>query len=126
MLETKVSLTVVVPGATMISKQECLKQLENSDDESLVFNHQVITVYDKDNKNQKVLHIKTRKCIPASQSLNICKEAYEAMTASEIPYKVRKVSEWLAMSKKQRLEKHLDDIAAQLGGVVGSYVIFED
>ena len=126
MLETKVSLTVVVPGATMISKQECLKQLENSDDESLVFNHQVITVYDKDNKNQKVLHIKTRKCIPARQSLNICKEAYEAMISSEIPYKVRKVSEWLAMSKKQRLEKHLDDIAAQLGGVVGSYVIFED
>lgn len=126
MLETKVSLTVVVPGATMISKQECLKQLENSDDESLVLNHQVITVYDKDNKNQKVLHIKTRKCIPARQSLNICKEAYEAMTSSEIPYKVRKVSEWLAMSKKQRLEKHLDDIAAQLGGVVGSYVIFED
>ena len=126
MLETKVSLTIVVPGATMISKQECLKQLENNVEESLILNHSVITVYDKDNKNQEVLHIKTRKCIPAKQSINICKDAYEAMTSSEIPYKVRNKSEWFAMSKKQRLEKHLDDIASHMGGVVESYVVFED
>lgn len=63
---------------------------------------------------------------PASQSINISRDAYESMTSAlERPYWVKK-PEWLAASKEKRLELHMKRISDHLGGISYSYEVFND
>lgn len=96
----------------------------------------------------------TRKSREVKQSINMCQEAYDYMISNEMPrgYRAPKnfkpymptrprldrktkkwvdgvpleVQAWRAASKKQRLEWHLNAIAASLGGRVDSYTVFDD
>lgn len=86
MIDTKVSLSVVVPGATSYSKQLCFKNSKNGEElpvENMTDTFTVkSTVFDKESKKTVTkftsLHICKRK--PAHQILNMSREAYNYMT----------------------------------------------
>ena len=79
--EIKVSLSVVLQGRTMLS-QEAAKALE---EQGLAgYDEFNMEVSDAKGQNREVIHVKTRKSAPASQSLNISKEGYDAMTDEEL------------------------------------------
>lgn len=141
--EIKVSLNIILQGRVMLSKDECLKTTQkeiikknNKTGKSYkkIINEVVedLSKMDKstikvseNGRNNEVLTIYTRKCKPATQSINLSKDAYDYMVSKECP-EWSKVSIWNQMSKKAKLEAHLKRIAEHLGGKLESYQIFED
>ena len=125
MNEIKVSLSIVLQGSIMYS-QEQAKALEKE---------KVGTGYDTFNmrvedlkdgkKDAKTITVKTRKCKPAGQSLNLSMDAYEYMTGKEAPHFV-KARDWERLTKKQRLEAHLKRICEELGGVSFTYAVLDN
>ena len=123
--EIKVSLSIVLQGSIMYS-QEQAKALEKE---------KVGTGYDafsmrveglkKGKKDTETITVKTRKCKPAGQSLNLSVDAYEYMIGEEAPYFV-KPRDWEKLTKKQRLEAHLRRIVEGLGGVSFTYAILDN
>lgn len=146
MTEIKVNLSVVLQGRTMFSKEECLKTTQKViektskktgktykkkvdvlvDDLDKMDSHTLKVVDYVDKKPvSEVITFHTRKTKPATQSLNICKDAYNYMISGECPY-WSKPKVWNAMNKKERLESHLQRITEGLGGVSYTYQVFED
>ena len=140
--EIKVSLNIILPGRIMLSKDECLKTTQkeitrkrkNGQSYKKVVDVQVEdwskmnkdTIRVTDNgKNYETLTVYTRKCKPATQSINLYKDTYDYMVSKECP-EWCKVSMWNQMGKKARLEAHLKQIAEHLGGELLSYQVFED
>ena len=124
--EIKVSLSVTLQGSVMLS-QEQAKALEKE---------KVGTGYDAfsmrvegkngdGKKDAKTITVKTRKCKPAGQSLNLSVDAYEYMIGEEAPHFV-KPRDWWRLTKKQRLEAHLKGIVEGLGGVSFTYAILDN
>lgn len=146
MTETKISMTIVLPGRTMYQKEECLKTTQKViektskktgktykkkvdvlvDNLDKMYSHTLKVVDYVDKKPvSEVITFHTRKTKPATQSLNICKDAYNYMISGECPY-WSKPKVWNAMNKKERLEAHLQRITEGLGGVSYTYQVFED
>ena len=123
--EIKVSLSVTLQGSVMLS-QEQAKALEEE---------KVGTGYDafsmrveglkKGKKDAETITVKSRKCKPAGQSLNLSMDAYEYMIGKEAPHFV-KPRDWERLTKKQRLEAHLKRIVEGLGGVSFTYTILDN
>lgn len=141
MLETKVRLSLVIPGATMLSSQECEKMSkEDAFDHSTLLIDVVHKKGKKVYKDKELLDIYTRKSRYATQNICLNKDAYKYMTSDEIPLakyaKKVKVSSkdkpdrfvpaWAIMSINQRLKVHFDLIAQHLGAVSYTYQILED
>lgn len=140
MIETKLSLTIVLPGRTMFSKEECLKttrkvkvlkngkkifKKETAEDPEKVIVH-TIRVDGKKKEKPEVIHYTTRKFKPAKQIINISRDAYEGMV-NDVPKKYwDRKSYWLSLPVKVRVEFNVNELAKSLGGIVDSYVIFED
>lgn len=121
--EIKVSLSVVLPGRTMLSQEEA-ETLEKQG--SVAFDEFNVEVSDAKGENKEVIGVKTRKSIPANQALNISKEGYDAMIDKDnCPY-WSKAGTWASMNTKMRLEAHLQRICASLGGISYTYTVFED
>ena len=120
--EIKVSLSVTLQGGVMLS-QEQAKALE---EEKVGTGYDAFSMRVEGLKNGKkdaeTITVKTRKCKPASQSLNLSVDAYDYMTGKEAPYFV-KAGDWERLTKKQRLEAHLRRIVEGLGGVSFTYTI---
>lgn len=125
MNDVKVSLSIILQGGVMYS-QEQAKALEKE---------KVGTGYDTFNmrveglkdgkKDAETITVKTRKCKPAGQSLNLSMDAYDYMTGKEAPYFV-KAKDWEKLTKKQRLEAHLKRIVEELGGVSFTYAVLDN
>ena len=143
MTEIKLNLSVVLPGSIMFSKEECLKTTQKVIEKTskktgktykktvdvLVDNldmmdKSTIRVIDKNNTIETIT-VYTRKSKPATQSLNICKDAYRYMVSTECP-PWSKPKVWNTMKPKERLESHLQRITKELGGTSFTYQIFED
>ena len=127
MSEIKVRLSMEVPGATMLSSQDCEKMSKKEAYDSFS-----ITVNVKKKKGKKqvidkeILHINTSKSKPAKQCISISKEAYNYMTdKKEIPS--AKLSKVLgSMANEQRLKYHLNLIAEHFNAISFSYEILDD
>lgn len=147
MTEVKVRLSMSVPGAQMLSEQECSKNPEEN------YNIKVIPVKIKTKKGKlkKSITIATRKCKLVKQSLNISKEAYDYMTAADQPPTERlakKLYIYKTVGKQKngkpkkiklettawahqfnsikRLDWHMAQIATSLGAVDYQFEILED
>lgn len=124
--EIKVSLSVTLQGSVMLS-QEQAKALEEEKKVGTgydTFNMRVEDLKDG-KKDAKTITVKTRKCKPAGQSLNLSMDAYDYMTGKEAPYFV-KARDWERLTKKQRLEAHLKRIVEELGGVSFTYAVLDN
>ena len=136
----KVNLSIVLKGSTMLSRQECLKttqetiKLKNGKKKTVTkviedwdkMEKHTMRVIDKDSAKPEIITFHTRKCRPAAQSLNINKEAYECMIDKDSCPSWSKPGKWAAMSKKERLETHLQRTVEYLGGTLYTYQVFDD
>lgn len=137
MVELKISLSLLIPGAGMLSSQECDKNPKENYDE----NNMLIRVtkgkgkYQKEGK--KLLVIRTRKQKLAIQKLNICEETYKYMLSTPTSVKLSRPTKrnkdgdviervWDTMSVHERLKKHFDLIAHDFHAVSYSYEILDD
>lgn len=140
MSETKLSLSIELRGRTMFSKEECLKTTQKTittkdgrkrtvtkvvEDWDKMERH-TMRIEDVKGSNPEIITFHTRKCKPATQSLNMSREAYEHMIDKDSCPSWSKPCKWIAMSKKERLEAHLQRIVEHLGGVSYTYQVFED
>lgn len=137
MVEPKISLSLFVPGAEMLSSQECEQNPRKNYDES-----KMLIKYTKGKgKNQKVvkqlLVIYTRRQKLVTQNINICEEAYKHMLSTPTSTKLSKPTKrnktgdvvervWDTMSVHERLKEHFDLIAHDLHAVSYSYEILDD
>lgn len=129
MAEIKVSLNIKLPGRVMLS-QESADSLEKLGLHGYSMNRMVVEWENK----KDIINFKTRNCVPAVQSINISKEAYEYMTAKDKRKDKDGVNcpsfstpqKWFPLSRKERLEAHLKEIATSRGGVLMNYCVFED
>ena len=144
MNEIKLNLSIELPGSTMLKKEECLKTthkvIEKKTKAGKIYKKTIkvevedwdkmekhsMRVADKNGTNTEIITFHTRKCKPATQSLNISKEAYEYMIDKDSCPSWSKPSKWTAMSKKERLEAHLQRTVEHLGGTSYTYQVFED
>lgn len=129
--EIKVSLSVTLQGSVMLS-QEQAKALEEEkvgtgyDTFSMRVEGKEGEGKESDGKEDiQTITVKTRKCKPAGQSLNLSMDAYEYMIGKEAPYFV-KPRDWERLTKKQRLEAHLKRICEELGGVSFTYAVLDN
>ena len=129
--EIKVSLSVTLQGSVMLS-QEQAKALEEEkvgtgyDTFSMRVEGKESEGKESDGKEDiQTITVKTRKCKPAGQSLNLSMDAYEYMIGKEAPYFV-KPRDWERLTKKQRLEAHLKRICEELGGVSFTYAVLDN
>lgn len=144
MNEIKLSLSIELPGSSMFSKEECLKTthkvIEKKTKAGKIYKKTIkvkvedwdkmekysMRVINRDGTNPEIITFHTRKCKPATQSLNMNKEAYEYMIDKDSCPSWSKPSKWAAMSKKKRLEAHLQRTVEYLGGISYTYQVFED
>lgn len=139
MSEIKLSLSIELRGSTMFSKEECLKTthkvIEKKTKAGKIYKKTIevkVEDWDKMEKhtmrvtNPEIITFHTRKCKPATQSLNMSKEAYEYMIDKDSCPSWSKPGKWAAMSEKERLEAHLQRTVEHLGGTSYTYQVFED
>lgn len=144
MSEIKLSLSIELRGSTMFSKEECLKTthkvIEKKTKAGKIYKKTIevkVEDWDKMEKhtmrvtnnngtNPEIITFHTRKCKPATQTINMSKEAYEYMISKDSCPPCFKPREWSAMNKKERLEAHLKRTVEHLGGVSYTYQVFED
>lgn len=124
MSDVKVSLTVALQGRTMVSQEtaDALEKLSPAGG----YDRTSIEVSGPDHKDREVIVIRTRKSIPATQTINLSEEAYNYMISSEGCPFFLKQRHWNALKTKERLAIHIERIAQQLGGVVLSCQVLED
>ena len=144
MSEIKVNLSIVLPGRTLLSKEECLKttqkviekKLKNSRVIKKTINAQVedwskmhkhtMRVEGANGSNPEIITFHTRQSRPALQVLNMSKEAYEYMIDKNCCPSWVKPSRWTTMNTRERLESHLQRTVKHLGGISYTYKVFED
>ena len=144
MIDIKLNLSIELPGSTMLKKDECLKTthkvIKKETKDGKIYKKTIkvkvedwdkmekhsMRVTDKDGTNPEIITFHTRKCKPATQSLNISKEAYEYMIDKDSCPSWSKPGKWAAMSKKERLEAHLQRTVEYLGGTSYTYQVFDD
>ena len=131
MIESKIRLTLVVPGATMLSSQECEKNpKENYKEQNVVVKYTKGKGKHTTTKT-KVYKIHLRSHKPATQSISICKEAYDYMLSTPTEAKYNRATKggkriWDTMTIKDRLKMHFDTIANDLNAISYSYEILDD
>lgn len=137
MVEPKVSLSLLVQGATMLSQQEAEnKPQESYDEQKVIINH--IKGKGKNQKDvKKVLVIHTRKQRLITQNINISEESYNYMLSTPTSPKFLKLVKtnkkgedtkrvWDTMSIHDKLKHHFNLIAHDLKAVSYSYEILGD
>ena len=127
MSEIKVRLSMTVPGAQMLSSQECEENPKESYDVTK------LRVRNGRGKNStELITVATRKNKTAKQSISITKEAYDYMVSDELSSEIcsllRKDPKhvWWKMTPKQRLEAHLSIIAESFNAIGFTYEVLDD
>jgi hypothetical protein len=123
-METKVRISMYVPGAQLLSSQECEKNPKES------YNTELLTLSYKTKKGKyqkETIQIKTRKNRTIVHSLNISKDAYKYMISTQAPTE-RLLKSWTREynTPMKRLNWHMSKIAEQFGATSYSFEIFED
>lgn len=131
MLDIKISATILLPGSTLVAEKPISKtgktkeQLEQLKQE--YYNtHKKETVAFYCNRQRHIIEIWTRVGKPATQKINLCKEAYNHMISNEGYTDVASKHDWARTSKKMRIRLHLMQIAESLGGTLLDFAILED
>lgn len=137
MTELKVSLSFFVPGANMLSSQECDKNPKENYNEDKMLIRFTKGKGKHQKEREKFLIIRTRKQKLAIQKLNICEEAYKYMLSTPTSVKLSRPTKrnkdgdviervWDTMSVHERLKKHFDLLAHDFHAVSYSYEILDD
>ena len=109
MMETKLSVTFVLPGRTMET------QVAPANSKTIKIKIK------KGYKKKKVLTERT--FIPAKQVINMSEIAYKAMIENCANNKFNKI--WNTMSKNERIKQHLNLIAHDLGAISFTFEVLQ-
>lgn len=154
MTDIKISLTIELPGSTMVSRTDALKTVKvkkrNKNGKPIldkngnpIIVEQIVEDYSKNDyhelritddkgKLSDIVGYFTRKCKPAYQAINLSREAYEYFISKEKPFNFRTDENkhpervWKQMTEIQRLEWHLNTYAEAMGGILIDYKVFDD
>jgi hypothetical protein len=112
----------------MMTPQVCGENPENYDSHKVLLS---VKHYDKKTKKSfykiEPLSFRTRKCIPAYQSIKMNEEAYDYMTSIACPeWYPLGISKWKKLSPQERLELHLERTCKALNGKSYTYIVFGD
>ena len=142
MADIKVSLTIELPGAKMVSKEECLKttqvpvlkhgkpvykkgkmlyELKEVEDPD---KHDSYRLTGNLNKEKYSIVFNVRKQETITQVINISTEAYEYFLSNYSA--IGSLNHWKRTLPHQRLMMHLEQIAKSLGGKVKKFYVFDD
>lgn len=124
---TKVILTMIIPGATMMSEEQCKKLPKKEGYDSHIMT--LATKVKKDKKlvvQKEVFHINTRKSIPAKRVLCISDYAYKHMINSKEVPEAKYIKTWNKMNNSQKLEYYLNSIAFHFGALSFNYTVLEN
>lgn len=119
----KLSVSIILPGGILFTNDEA-EQLEK-EKAGMGFDLEKLMVED-DKGKKDILNIRTRKCRPCSQSINMSKEAYDYMISVDSCLPDIKSFTWAKMKPVQRLEAHLNLVCKTLNGISYTYKIFDD
>lgn len=123
MREIKVSVSITLQGGVMLTQAEA-EQLEKN---KVGTGYDLTRVKVKGKKgNSDIINMRTRKFRTATQTISMCKEAYEYMTSKDSCPPSIKQFVWTKMKPVQRLEAHLDLICKHLRGISYTYKVFDD
>lgn len=130
MSEIKVNASFILPGSVLPAEPPMLKngkkrkkrgKKEEEKEEQVSYYQEIIRL-----PKDKPIVISLRKAKDVTQNMHLTKEAYSYMTAQENPAKSCSKYEWARMSKRKRLEAHLNIIAESIGGKLVDFVVLED
>lgn len=136
MVEPKISLRLLVPGACILSSQECEKSPKENYDK-----HKMLVKYTKgkgkaERQVKELLIFKTRKSKLITQVINMSEETYNSMLNTPTSEKLHKIVEiqkggravraWDKLSVNERLKKHFDLIAHDLKAVSYTFEVLDD
>lgn len=121
MSEIKVSLSLELPGSSMLSEQECSKEPKKN---YSYFRMKICS--GKKKKNEETIQVAVRKTRTIKQNLKLSREAYDYMTDNKAcpDQKLRKI--WGRLTVNQRLQYHCQQIADTLGAVGFSFEVLDD
>ena len=123
MSEIKVSVSITLQGGVMLTQAEA-EQLEKN---KVGTGYDLTKIKVKGKKgNADIINMRTRKSRTVTQTISICKEAYEYMTSKDSCPPSIKQFVWTKMKPVQRLEAHLDLICKHLRGISYTYKVFDD
>lgn len=138
MSDTKINLVVVIPGATMMSEQECSKQLkkpvinkkgkyagkqardkkgnllwyyESVPDLSKYDKHEIrVITSEEGEKKSETITYHTRKYRSVRQVINLTKDAYDYFISNEAPYGYRAPKDFKPSAKAKK-KKQSDNLS---------------
>lgn len=122
---TKISLTIVLKGSTLVRKSEpeVIKYTITKRDLEPHKKWRGKDGLEVVKKGEYKWYPRIPK--PATQHINMNVDAYNYMTSSECPYWA-KPKVWATMSETQRLEAHLQRVCEHVGGKSFTYEVLED
>ena len=121
--EIKVSLSVTLQGSVMLGQEQAeALEKEKAGTGYDTFSMRVEGRKGDGRKDIRTIAVRTRRCRPAGQTVNLSKDAYEYMTGKEAPC-FAKPGDWGKLTGKQRLEAHLERICRELGGTGFTYAV---
>ena len=143
MSTSKIRLSIVLPGSTLLSQEETCKlqtrTVKTASGKPKVENGKVVTeevlVPDRSKFSQfelkvmdkgkpETIMVSVPKSRPATQVISLSEEAYDYFTdPMAIPYKFKGV--WKGLTPNQRVQWHCQQIAEAMGGRLDSFVILE-
>lgn len=153
MTDIKISLTIELPGSTMVSRTDALKTVKikkrNRNGKPIldkngepIYVEQQVEDYDKNDYHEfrttdkdgkvNIISFFTRRCKPAYQVINISSEAYDHFISKDKPFNFKSPDNrhpervWRQMTPVQRLEWNLQQYAEAMGGTLFDYKIFDD
>lgn len=124
MTEPKVVLSMLVPGAGLLTPEFCEKNPKESYNENKMI---VKTIKKKgkiEKEKKKSITFKTRKNRTVTHNIKICKEAYEYMIGTAPS--TTTIKGWKSLSINNKLKAHFDLIAADFNAISYSYEILND
>lgn len=134
----KLSLSILLPGSTMFSEQECSKQLKKqfkTKRGKSFYKTVLVPDYDKhdsftikvtEGKKEVPLTVFIRKTKSARQVLNLSEEAYDYFISKEVPIGfLGGPKAWNSLTNNQKIKWHCIRIAQQMNGWVESFQVME-
>ena len=127
MIDVKINASFILPGsvlhAELLSTRKRGKKEKKEEKEKqgiqILYRQETIRLP----KGQSIV-INLRKAKPAKQVVHLSLDAYNYMIES--PVQGVTAFHWKSLSKNKRIKAHLEEMAANLGAELESFVILED
>lgn len=130
--DIKVSATFILPGRILVAEKSISKKGKTKEElqqmkEKFFATHNMETISFRIKGKQETIHIFTRKGQPATQHININKDAYDFMISPESFAAAEKTQrDWAHMGKMKKVHAHLLMIAQSLNAKLLHFDVLED